>query len=255
MVDTDVKLPQCASRLAVRAVGGGDKEFLGSFDVLLRIRAARPGLWRKYDGGELALDCKLTGVSTTLGLNGMTLRTYTQNARAVVSAARNQGLRVGRCGLVAFLLRRPPGHTQQGLAHRGGFGFVAFETDVLLNWDPTSNRPPRTFTLSGSLLQGGQDNDEDALALQRAPPARAPQRDRWAELSEAAVRTGWVKVTDFVNAFSLRGRASEKKATEKALKRLRQGNGALDDTDGGVVGRPHKIARLSDLKRLYPDLR
>ena len=256
VVNTDLRsgLPSAASRLAVRSRPGGDKDYIGSFDVILRLRASRQGTWRCYDGEEMALDCKLTGVSTTLGLNGATIRTYLQHAREVMQAARSEGCTVGRCSLVAFLIRRPPGVTAEGRIHRGASAFLALRTDVLLNWRPDARQPPRHIVLHGNLIQAGSDFSPDPLALNASTPARAPQRDRWAELGQCTVRAGWVRVLDFVRVFHLAGRQSEKKATEKVLKRMRANGNILDDDDSEAVGRPPKIARLRDLRQLHPDL-
>ena len=255
VVDNDLKpkLPAVASRLAVRSLGGGDKEYVGSFDVLLRLRVSKRGIWSNYANEEMALDCKITGVESQLGLNGLTMRSYFQNAQTVLRAARAQKLRVGDCRLVAFLLRRPPGRMIDGRTHAGAIGFVAFDVDILMKWDATSKNPPLHVGLHGNLLHGGKDAIPDPVALVKNTPARPPKRDRWAELRQISTRRGWATVLNFVKIFGLIGRQTDKKATENALKRLRKKRCLLEDHVDGV-GRPAKSARLSDLQMVYPDL-
>ena len=38
---------------------------------------------------------------------------------------------------------------------RSADGFVAFTADALCSWDPSSQRPPSSITMNGSLLQKG----------------------------------------------------------------------------------------------------
>ena len=255
VVDNDLKprLPAVASRFAVRSLRGGDKEYVGSFDVLLRMRVTRRGIWHDYANAEMAVDCTITGVESTLGLNGLTLRSYFQNAQTVLGAARAQKLRIGDCRMAAFLLRRPPGRTLDGRIHAGDVGFVAFDVDRLLSWDPRSVRPPLHVGLYGNLLHGGRDAMPDPVTLVNNAPVRPPPRDRWAELGQLKVRNGWVTVKNCVRTFGLIGRQTEKKATEKALKRLRKQSPHLEDHADGV-GRPENIARFSDLQIAYPGL-
>ena len=96
VVQTDPKgfLPTAASGLAVRSVAG-ETEYIGSFDALLRVSATTPGPWRSYHDEEVALDVKVTGAGSTLGLNGLTMKSYLTHARAVIQAARKERARVG----------------------------------------------------------------------------------------------------------------------------------------------------------------
>ena len=71
--DAKPLLPGLASRLAVRNTSGGEKEYVGSFDLLGRIFATRTLLWKPYNGFEMAIDVKLTGASTVLGAQGAQL--------------------------------------------------------------------------------------------------------------------------------------------------------------------------------------
>ena len=59
--DAKPLLPGLASRLAVCNAPGGEKEFMGSFDMLARMCATRTTLWKPYNGFEMAIDVELTG--------------------------------------------------------------------------------------------------------------------------------------------------------------------------------------------------
>ena len=247
---TDLKpsLPHAASALAVLAPGS-TAEYVGSFDMLLKIFASRAQPWKQYHGCEMALDVKLCGATSVLGLNGATMRAYFGHARTVLAASRGQDNRLGKCQLVAFLLRRPAGPTAEGAAHTGSFGFVALSVDALLRWDPrTSRQPPPTVVLSGGLLRRGSGSE--AVALPAAPPPARP--DLWADLARCCQQGGWVTALDFCKVFGL-GSKSLRKGTEGVLKRLREKEAELTDSTRAGVGRPPKMARLSDLKRCYPE--
>ena len=109
--------------------------------------------------------------------------------RAVLTEARRTDSRVGQCRLVAFLLRRPPGVTSDRRDHTGSFGFVAFEVDVLLGWDPRGEAAPATVTMSGDLLQRRVVAEPSSL-----PPAPRsvgpPPRDRLARTTYRACALG-----------------------------------------------------------------
>ena len=96
---TDLKLPSAASQLAVPGDGVG--EYIGSFDVLLRIRASdrvQSGCWYKYDQEGVALDFKITGVSTNLGLNSKyMLRIFRHGQKVFKAAKKEKGNPVGAC--------------------------------------------------------------------------------------------------------------------------------------------------------------
>ncbi len=253
LVATDLKplLPGSASNLAVRAVGG-EREYLGSFDLLFRVHA-RSGVWHAFDGAEVAFDVKLTGASQPIGVNSPTILGVIQHGRAVLEAARKQsGCRVGACRVVAYLFRRPPGTTLQGRSHSGAWALLAFDVQVLLAWDPRSSTAPRRLATLGTHVVGGSRVEPEALP--RAPVlARPPRRDRWEDLEESAQR-GWVTLLDFVAAFDLVGRGAAKHATGRASKRMQDAGHELKDSARGV-GRPPKMARLCDLKRCYTELR
>ncbi len=254
MTDLKGELPDAASRLAVRNVGG-EKDYLGSFDLLLRIHATSAGMWRRYNGDEVALDVKLTGASAGLGSNGPTMRTYLEHARAVMIAARQEGGRVGRCTVVAFLVRRPPGRTFDGRSHAGDYGFLAVGVRELVAWEPSrAAQPPAAFVMQGGLLRRGVSEEPEALP--RAPlPTRAPQSNRWNELREVCVRPGWVIVQDFCSVFGL-GPRNLKKGAERVLKRLREAGEAVEEHRvGNQSGRPPKIDRVSALRRVYTTLK
>ena len=116
---------------------------MGAFDLVACTDATRAQPWARYDGVEMALDIKLTGASCVLGANGPTMRAYMSHARQVLKAARKSNARVGSCGVVAFLLRRPSGLNRDGRALAGSFGFIALDVEALLSWCPnTTVRAP-----------------------------------------------------------------------------------------------------------------
>ena len=249
VVDTDLRgqLPAEATHLAVRKVGEGEIEYMGSFDLLLRVHARRAGVWQPFNKTEMALDFKMTGAASPFGLNGATMRTYIENARAVMLAA------LDKCTIIAFLIYRPPGPTYDGRAHRGGEAFVAFNADTLCTWSPSSQRPPSPIVMTGSMLQEGKLEPMEPTSLPK-PIVRAPRRDLWGELSRLSVKRGWVQVKDFVTTFELPPRGTPKKATQKALNKLRDAGYPLEDSTTGRSGRPKKIARIAHLSNVYPDL-
>jgi hypothetical protein len=126
--DAKPSLPGVASTLAVKTVDGeGEGTYLGSFDLVSRIFATRAGPWLAHSREHMAIDCKMTGASCCLGVNGRTMRTYIAHAKMVMQAARKEGGQVADCSVVAFLLHRPSGLTREGRPHKGSFGFVAFK--------------------------------------------------------------------------------------------------------------------------------
>ena len=129
----DVKplLPEKASTLAVKKVGS-ETVYIGSFDMLLRVHCYRAGPWKNYNEAVVALDLKMTGASSCIGLSGPTMRMCLGHAQTVVREARKQKGVVGSCRVVAFLLIRPQCPTFAGKSHRGAFGFVAYDVEKLL---------------------------------------------------------------------------------------------------------------------------
>ena len=133
---TDLKplLPKLASTLAVSREVNGEKEYLGSYDFLLRVHASS-GLWQAYNLQEMVLDVKVTGVARPLGVNSPTMLTILAHGHAVMTAASKQARnRIGACRLVAYLLRRPPGKTFHGKDHEGSWALLVFDKRVLLIW-------------------------------------------------------------------------------------------------------------------------
>ena len=133
---------------------------------------------------------------------------------------------------------------------------MAFDVDVLLAWDPKSQRAPgRTVTLGGLLVEG-KGEEPDSLPRPPPPPMRAI-RDRWEILRTQKASNGWCKVQDFVDLFGLKGRGDPKHPSYKVCKRLRD-NGCVVKDDGlpqGAAHRPFKRARVCDLQKYYPDLK
>jgi hypothetical protein len=256
---TDAKslLPGGASELCVRGVGGGHQEFIGGVDLLLRVHASRPGTWHAYDKGELMLDVKLTGVAGALGANGPTVRSYVEQLRRVLEAARGvSGARLGGCQVAGLLLWRPPGPTFDGAQRQDAHGFIAFDADRLLSWNPASQRLPGALCLSGKLLVAGRGPECGPESLPTPSlPAQPLARDRWAELAALKVKQGWVVIHDFVKVFELGRGGPVKRISERVCKRLRGNDLGVEDHDSGSRGRPNKRARISELRQVYPHLK
>ena len=139
--------------------------------------------------------------------------------------------------------------------HAGAWAFVALDIDVLLDWDPASQRAPGRIVTLGKLLVEGNGSEPDALSRPAPPPMR-PLPDRWAILRTTKAINGWCKVQDIVIMFGLKGRADPKHACYKVSKRLRaKGCSLQDEGSPGAAGRPPKRARLCDLRKYYPNLR
>ena len=100
--------------------------YVGSFDLLLRVRSTRSPIWKSYNGQEIALDLKLSGASSTVGIDSFSLRQKFAHGHAVLAASQRNDGRLGKCGLVAYLFRRPPGQTMMDQAHNGSWGFLVF---------------------------------------------------------------------------------------------------------------------------------
>lgn len=254
--DAKPLLPEAASRLAVRCVDGGNV-YVGSVDLIVRLAASRSQTWNAYDDQELALDFKATGAETPLGVNGPTMRGYIENMRRVMLAARREhGNRVGLCAAAGFLVWRPPGPTFSGAHHRGAYGFVAYDVERLVAWDPKSSRLPDPVSLNGKLLVAGRGSETGPDSLPTPPPpARPPARDRWGELQGMSVRNRtWVTLQDFVRVFSMGRGGPVKRTAQNVHKRLQEDQVKVEDYRKGGVGRPLKIARVRDLRRSYPNL-
>lgn len=256
IVANDAKplLPGAASTLAVKTVSGeGEGTYLGSFDLVARIFATRAGPWLAHSREEMVIDCKMTGASCCLGVNGPTMRTYIAHAQMVMKEARKAGGRVAECSVVAFLLHRPRGLTRDGRPHGGSYGFVAFKVDTLLAWDARKSvRAPSFIHMCGKLLEAGVGREPGSLP-QPPPAARPPPRDRWADLEAIAVAPGRVLLLDFCGVFRI-GVGNVKQAAQRVSKRLRDEGVVLGSHNDGGAGRPPKTARLSDLRRKYRQL-
>ena len=104
------------------------------------------------------MDVKLLGVALALGVKSPTLMEMFRRGKAVLSAARAcDGHRLAGCRVAAYLLRRPPGPTFNGVGCSGRWALVAVDVDVLLAWNDTSGAAPRRFlTLGTSLVAFGK---------------------------------------------------------------------------------------------------
>ena len=250
--DAKPALPHAASSLAVRRIAGED-DYIGSFDIVLRLHCSRSSHWQQYNGEEVALDVKLTGASSKLGLEGPTMRSYIQHGRAVMKAARREKARIADCKVIAYLVRRPACPAIDGQACPAKFGFVAFDVEQLLQWEPAGTNPlPAHICMHGQLLQSRGVVEPEALP--RALPRPAP-RNRWQELKALEIGTGsgWVTTQDFCKVFDI-GRGSIVHGASRVNKRVLQVGGELSSSNSGARGPPKKTCRIADLKQAYPDL-
>jgi hypothetical protein len=253
VLSTDMKplLPKAASALAVSRVVNGEREYLGSYDFLLRVHALKPGsVWAPYHLSDMVLDVKVLSVARPLGVNSPTMLTILAHGHAVMTAASKQaGSRIHACRLVAYLLRRPPGKTFHGATHDGSWALLVFDKRVFLAWKPaTSKKAPTRLMTQGRLIMDG-DRDEVDLTLPQIPVLKRPVRNRWQELA-LANPNGRVTLADFIANFQMQGRRTLKSACGAVSKKVRdRGYKLTDEVDG--VGRPWKAARINDLKRVY----
>ena len=104
--------------------------------------------------------------------------------------------------------------------HAGAWAFVACDIDVLLDWEPASQRAPSRTVALGNLLVEGKGSEPDTLSRPPPPPMRSLP-DQWEILRTTKSINGWCKVQDFVIMFGLKGRADAKHACYKVSKRLR----------------------------------
>ena len=77
VVTTDMKpmLPGIASAWAVQSIEG-EQEFIGSFDLMVKIYALRNAERKRHHGQEGVIDVKLSGSSEPFGLNSVTMRRH-----------------------------------------------------------------------------------------------------------------------------------------------------------------------------------
>ena len=252
-------MPPLASKLAVASVEG-ENVFIGSFDLVVRIRSGlSKGPWRSWNGRDGAIDLKVTGASAPFGLNSSSMRRYLMHGRLVLMAARKiKGSPIGACSFAAYLIRRPAGpllSSRGGKCHAGDYGFAAYDVQSLIDWNPATSVAPKPFLVLGNQLMAGTCQETGALALQELPPPLKPgQVNRWDVLREQKSENGWCTLHDLVLVFNLKGRAQIKFAANRAAKRMRDANCELKDTHpGSGRARPFKRARVCDLQRVYKE--
>ena len=119
-----------------------------------------------------------------------------------------------------------------------------------MSWGPKSTKAPPYIALAGNLLQAGRIVEPDALppATLQAPPR---QRDHWQRLSNLSVKRGWARLLDFASVFEMGGLSGRKQAGHRVTKRLLDKGCEVEDGVTGV-GKPSKIARITDFKSLLP---
>ena len=105
---------------------------------------------------------------------------------------------------------------------------------------------------SGQLLVDGSGPSEVSLPPALVAGPRVVRRDRWSILDSRAVN-GKVCLQSFVETFGIAG-ADAKKAAYRAGKRLRDvGYQTPDKEPTGKGHRSRKVARISDLRKAYPE--
>ena len=256
VMTTDLKLPSVASALAVQDVGG-EREWLGSFDVLLRIRASRRASpWHKYHREAGVVDFKLSGTSDNFGLNSARMRRHLAKGRLVLKAARKQRDSYLRSvAFAAYLIWRPPGpvYSGRGRVHPGAWALVAYSVDSLIGWDPASTSTPRPFLHLGTLVVGGNAEESDGLRVDLPAPMKA-QVDRW-ELLRGRSDNGWVSLAVFLDVFQIKYTGLPKHAFARVKKKLVEIGCVVKKADPPVVrGHPPPMARVCDLSRVYKTL-
>ena len=143
LTDAKPHLPPLASKLAVASVEG-ENVFIGSFDLVVRIRSGlSKGPWRRWNGKDGAIDLKVTGASAHFGLNSSSMRRYLMHGRLVLMAARKiKGSPIGACSFAAYLIRRPAGpllSSRGGKCHAGDYGLAAYDVQSLIDWNPATS--------------------------------------------------------------------------------------------------------------------
>lgn len=258
-----VYIAKVASTLAVLNVSG-ESEYIGSFDLLLRVFATRAATYKAYHQHEIAFDLKLTGASVNLGLNSPTIRNILSHGQAVFKAARAcKSNRLGHCKALAYLFRRPPGLRKDGKSHNGAWGFLLLDAVAFVSWNAKSNHPPPCLLKAGTFIRDGSQDELESLPMIAIPMKPKIQRDRWAELRECQVKPGWVKTLDFVKIF--KASPNTRKTNENVLKQLRawlkqkrkSESAELADwrEPDSNAGRPPKMARMSTLQQCFSELR
>lgn len=258
VTDVRAQQPNSVSQLAVKSVGRGKRAYLGSFDVLPRARDRRSPTWRPYNGWECALDVKVTGCTSSSGVDSLHMRSILAHGHADMTAARRgDGCRAGECHLVAYLLRRPPGRTFLGRVHEGAWGVLLFDAEVFLRWGPTYKRSPIRLMEAGRLVLNCTTDElpETAAAPQGLlPTARPrPRQDRWAQLGSMTVRQGWVMASDFCEVFDI-GAGNLESATHRVVQRRRDVGCAIGEHTLPGRGPTRKIVKAADLRVKYPSL-
>lgn len=256
VLSTDLKLPGVASALAVQDVGD-EREWLGSFDVLLRIRASRRASpWHKYHRETGVVDFKLSGTSENFGLNSARMKRHLSKGRLVLKAARKQrDSSLRSVSFAAYLIWRPPGpvYSGRGRVHPGAWAFVAYSVDALVGWDPASRSTPRPFLHLGDLVVGGNAEESDGLRVDLPAPMKA-QVDRWELLRERS-NNGWVSLGIFLDVFKIKYTGPAKHAVARVRKKLKDKNCEVKRTEPPVGrGWPAPVARVCDLQRVYQSL-
>ena len=188
--------------------------------------------------------------------HGQTMKTYLQCGQRVLKSARRTKAKVGQCTLAGYLFLRPSGPKFNGGMHRGALGFAAYDVDKLLAWDPLSGRKLLPLWTFGSLIRIDTAPDPVGVPFVADLPLRqSVQRDRWAQLAADGERRGnarFVGLSQFVELF-LRTKQDPKQQASKLGKRLRSNGCEVSDScERRTIGRPRKLAKLTDLKALFP---
>ena len=256
VVETDLKkdLPNSVSSLAVKCADGSE-EYVGSFDLLVRVAGAVGSAWAPHHRRLMAVDVKLSGSSEPLSLSCPTMKTYLEHGQRVLKHARKAKATVAQCNLVSYLFLRPSGPKFNGGVHPGAWGFVAYDVDRFLAWDIRSTRKLAPVVTLGSFFRLDNAADPEGVPFTVPPRRQTVQRNRWEQLAQDGEKRGnvqYVSLNKFVELF-LRTKQNPKQQASKIGKRLRDdGCTTVDSSIHHGVGRPPKLARMSDLKAMYP---
>ena len=134
---------------------------------------------------------KQSGASSAVGVDSESMRNIFAIGQAVLSASQRSDGRLGRCRLVAYLFRRPPGRTFMDRLHNGAWGFLLFDMKVFMNWQPQSTKSPRRLFESGGFIKEGRQDELELPAAYPLGPTLVsnprPRLNRWSDLAGVAV--------------------------------------------------------------------
>ena len=182
------------------------------------------------------------------------MKAYLESGQRVLKHARKAKSTVGQCSVVSYLLLRPPGPKFSGGVHTGAWGFVAYDVEKFLAWDIRAGRKLQPLATYGSLIRLDTAPDPDGVPFTAPPRSQSVRRNRWDQLVTDGEKRGnvqYVPLGQFVELF-FRTKQDPKQQASKVGKRLREDGLQTVTRLSKGVGRPPKLAKLTDLKDLYP---